>query len=138
MRRRFPAWPVLVLALLAATFCKSSSTTPSDTPKDDPSFSGDIQAIFSQSCAVSSCHNSSASGGLTLTNGQAYANLVNVASTGEPTKVRVIPNDAPNSYLVIKLEGRQTVGVKMPAGGSLSSTQIQNIKNWIAKGAKNN
>jgi hypothetical protein len=39
----------------------------------------------------------------------------------------------------MKIEGRQTSGVRMPSGGSpLSSVQIQNIKNWINKGAKNN
>ena len=43
-----------------------------------------------------------------------------------------------NSYLVIKLEGRQTIGVKMPLGGSLDAVRLQNIKNWINKGANNN
>jgi len=38
----------------------------------------------------------------------------------------------------MKLEGRQTVGTKMPQGGSLASNSLQNIKNWINKGAKNN
>ena len=31
--------------------------------------------------------------------------------------LRVIPNNADGSYLVIKLEGRQTVGARMPLGG---------------------
>ena len=48
------------------------------------------------------------------------------------------PGDAANSYIVIKLEGRQTVGAKMPLGGSLDAISLQNIKNWINKGAKNN
>jgi len=134
---------ILALGLLAVAGCKSggspSQPTPDITLKDDPSFAGDIQTIFNASCALSGCHNASASGGLVLSQGQAYINLVNVVSTGEPPKVRVIPSDAGNSYLVIKLEGRQTVGVRMPQGGSaLSANRIQNIKNWINKGAKDN
>jgi hypothetical protein len=46
--------------------------------------------------------------------------------------------DASNSYLVIKLEGRQTIGVKMPLGSSLDAVSLQNIKNWINKGANHN
>ena len=44
---------------------------------------------------------------------------------------------ADNSYLVIKLEGRQTIGVKMSVGGSLDAVSLQNTKNWINKGANN-
>ena len=138
MNKRATIWAVIALILVVGTVCKKTGTTPSDTAKDDPSFAGDIQAVFSASCAVSSCHNASASGGLNLSSGQAYNNLVNAPSSGEPTKIRVIPNDATGSYIVVKLEGRQIVGSRMPLGGSLSGTSIQNIKNWINKGAKNN
>jgi len=139
-KQRLIFWTVLALILLAITFCKSSSgPAASDTPKDNPSFAGDIQPIFSASCAVSGCHNSTAQAGLNVSSGQAYGNLVNVDSTEDATKKRVLPNDANNSYLVMKVEGRQTSGVRMPSGGSpLSSAQIQNIKNWINKGANNN
>jgi hypothetical protein len=113
--------------------------TPPETPIDDPSFAQDIQAIFNISCALSNCHSAaSASAGLVLTTGQAYGNIVNVASTQDPTKNLITPSDAQNSYIVIKLEGRQTTGVRMPFGGNLSSVRIQNIKNWINQGANNN
>jgi hypothetical protein len=50
-----------------------------------------------------------------------------------------LPSNAANSNIVVKIEGRQSVGTQMPQGrGALSADQIQNIKNWIAKGAKNN
>jgi hypothetical protein len=32
----------------------------------------------------------------------------------------------------------KTVGAKMPIGGSPDAISLQNIKNWINKGAKNN
>jgi len=75
---------------------------------------------------------------MTLVQGQAYNNLVNVDSTEDPSRKRVLPGDATNSYIVIKLEGRQTIGAKMPMGGSLDAVSLQNIRNWINRGAKNN
>ena len=132
------------LAALAALFLLScgggngTTSQPPTTVKDDPSFSADIQPIFNSSCISSGCHNATASAGLVLLQGQSYAALVNVDSSQDNTKKRVLPGDATNSYIVIKLEGRQTVGVRMPLGGSLNTNSIQNIKNWISKGAKNN
>ena len=110
-----------------------------ETVIDDPSFASDIQPIFTNNCAVAGCHNAAAQAGLVLLSGVAYGNLVNVNSTQEPTKKRVNPSDPAGSYLVIKIDGNQTQGGRMPAGGSaLSSAKRQNIRNWIAKGAKNN
>jgi hypothetical protein len=129
------------LAVLFLSQCKSDSSTgtePPPTVKDDPSFAADIQSIFTNNCISSGCHNAGAAGGMVLLQGQSLANLVNVASTQEPTKMRVIPNDSANSYIIIKLEGQQTNGSRMPLGGVLNSNSIQNIKNWIDMGAKNN
>ena len=79
-----------------------------------------------------------ASAGLNLQAGASYSNLVNVMATSEPV-VRVIPSDADGSYLVVKLESRQTVGASMPLGGQpLDQTDITNIRNWITQGANNN
>ncbi|MFQ5536844.1 MAG: hypothetical protein ACE5GJ_05265 [Gemmatimonadota bacterium] len=106
--------------------------------KEDPSFKQDVFEIFTRKgCTASSCHGGGA-GGLTMTSSSgAYAALVGVASsTGE---TYVIPNDASNSYLVKKLEGRQSSGSRMPLGGTpLDSIDMGNVKNWINKGAKNN
>ena len=53
--------------------------------------------------------------------------------------IRVIPGDADDSYVVVKLEDRQKSGSKMPLGRPpLSSAQIQTLRNWITAGAKNN
>jgi len=131
-----------VLTIIFLSHCSSDSSTNPEPPpavKDDPSFAADIQSIFTNNCISPGCHNAGAAGGMVLLQGQSYANLVNVASTQEPGKTRVIPTDATNSYIVIKLEGRQTNGSRMPmGGGALNSNSIQNIKNWIDKGAKNN
>lgn len=112
---------------------------PGDTALADPSFATVIQAIFNANCVGGGCHNATASAGLNLSQGQAYNNLVNVDSTSESNFKRVLPNDAQNSYIVMKLEGRQTVGSPMPLNRtSLTTVQIQNIKNWINKGANQN
>ncbi|HSG46352.1 MAG TPA: hypothetical protein VLA43_00930 [Longimicrobiales bacterium] len=107
--------------------------------KADPSFGSDIQEIFNRTgCSASSCHGAAESAGLRLTTGESYGELVNVQATSEPV-VRVIPGDATGSYLVIKLEGRQTVGARMPEGGTpLDAIDMGNIRNWINQGAKNN
>ncbi len=116
-----------------------NSETP-ETVISDPSFSTNIQPIFSGNCALSGCHNSTAQAGMNLSQGQAYANIVDVDSTQDPSKKRVAPGDAVNSYLVIKIEQTNPpVGTRMPQGRSpLSSVRIQNIKNWVNRGAKDN
>ena len=138
---------VLFIAL-SIFYCGGGGNGTPGTPDipdiviSDPSFSTDIQPIFTSNCALSSCHNNTAQAELILSQGLAYANIVNVDSTQDtqrPVRKRVLPADAANSYLVIKIEGNQTVGDRMPQGRSpLSSVQILNIKNWVDRGAKNN
>lgn len=104
----------------------------------NPAFGANIQEIFSRrGCASANCHGTSALGSLTLTSGSSYTSLVNIDATGDPSKKRVTPNDAQNSYLVMKVEGR--AGDRMPLGlGTLDNIDIANIRNWIDTGAPNN
>jgi len=98
-------------------------------------------SIFTPTCAVSGCHNaSSAQAGLVLASGQAFGNLVNVASTQMPNLNRVTPNDPEASYLVNKLRGDSNItGSRMPRGGTpLSNAQLNSIIQWIQSGAPNN
>jgi len=140
---------LLLVALLAACSGGDGPTDPvgnnnggdggdGPTVKADPSFAADIWDVLQRnSCTSSACHGTG-QGGLVMSSAAgAYTNLVNVASptTGE---VRVIPGNANDSYLVKKLEGRQSAGNRMPVGGQLSDTDLTNIKNWINQGAKNN
>lgn len=107
-----------------------------------PSFSTDINEIFQRrGCSSGSCHGAPGGrAGLELTASAAanYAMLVDVDATSESFK-RVLPGDATNSYLVIKIEGRQTEGGQMPLGGTpLDDIDQTNIRNWINNGAPNN
>ncbi|MFC2142714.1 hypothetical protein ACFLR7_07260 [Acidobacteriota bacterium] len=106
---------------------------------ENPSFAQHIQPIFTASCALSGCHNAGAAAGLDLSTGMSYAQLVGITSSQDPSRERVDPGDAQASYLVVKIEGRQSEGSRMPLGRSpLSATEIDTIRNWINLGAEDN
>lgn len=148
MRPALFAAPVVVSLLLAACGGSDSPTSPggngnnpggstASSVKDDPSFAADIVPIFAQhGCASGGCHAPPGEAKLILSTSP-YSALVNVAST-QTGELRVIPGNANDSYLVKKLEGRASVGQRMPVGGQMGNTDLSNIKNWINKGAKNN
>ena len=141
---------VMVAAFLAAAFAACGEDSPTDpagdpggtprTIKAAPSFATDINEILQRrGCSTSGCHGTGA-GGLTLSSSASanYAALVGVTANGQSIDY-VVPNDATNSYLVIKIEGRQTVGQQMPLGSSaLDNIDQTNIRNWIDTGAPNN
>ena len=110
--------------------------------KSNPSFATDIQEIFTRTgCTDMGCHGDGTGAGMTLGSnaGANHGVLVNVASTSEPNFNRVTPSDAVNSYIVIKLEDRQSVGARMPFGRTpLDDIDMTNIRNWINGGAPNN
>jgi hypothetical protein len=100
------------------------------------SFSNQIQPIFNNNSQCSGCHGGS--GGLTITTGASYNNLVNVFAQSSCTSLkRVLPFDADNSVLYKKVSGN-TCGSQMPLGGALSTSDIALIRDWINQGANNN
>lgn len=133
---------VLVSGVLLAA-CGGESVTEPTVEREiltNPSFVTDINSILLQrGCASGSCHGSGA-GGLTLNESATtnFSRLVGVQAVAELFQL-VEPGDAQNSYLVIKIEGRQTRGSIMPRGGSpLDAIDKTNIRNWIDNGASNN
>jgi len=139
-------WTCVVCVLFAA--CGGSDVPtgpdddgdPGDPPAETPAFATDVNAIFvTRGCTAGNCHGGGA-GGLMLSSTAAtsYANLVGVTSAAEPPLLRVKASDAQNSYLVIKLEGRQSSGARMPlGGGALTTAEIATIRAWIDAGAAN-
>ena len=140
----------LLLLLAGATACGDDSpTAPTPTTPTTPTTPavGNLTAtlssiqreVFNPACVV---HHgpSDAQAGLDISEGLSFDNLVNVASTQVGYDL-VTPNDAENSYLIHKLEGRAgIVGARMPVGGSsfLTDDAIDVIRHWINDGAQNN
>ena len=99
--------------------------------------------FFTPTCSKAGCHDGTTTvlpGVQNLTAGNAYASIVNVTSLEDATLKRVKPFDADNSYLVRKLEGTGIAPgtVQMPKGGPyLTVTQIDEVRAWVAAGAKN-
>ena len=106
-----------------------------------PTLSSLQSSIFDVSCALSGCHvGPSAPHGLDLSDGESWANLVNIPSGGVPGLVRVEVGNPDSSYIVLKLLGSpRIVGSQMPLGRApLPESDILAISEWIETGAENN
>ena len=103
-----------------------------------PTLSSIQGVVFNASC-IDHHGDHATEANLDLSAGQSWSNLVNVQSV-QVTLDLVEPNDAENSYLIHKLDGRAgIVGDPMPVGGAfLSQADIEVIKQWINAGAANN
>ena len=139
--------PLLLLLAVGFSACGSDSpTAPTPTPTPTTPAAGSLQptlssiqsVVFDASC-ISHHGDHEVEANLDLREGQAFANLVNVQSIQVALDL-VEPNDAENSYLVHKLDGRAgIVGDRMPVGApALSAADIDVIKQWINAGAQNN
>jgi len=127
----------------ATTTTSATTTSPATTSSSSGvSFSKDIQPIFNANCVV--CHTGSAGpAGLSLDQGSAFKNLVNVNSSEAPSLKRVAPGSPDKSYIIAKLTGKQTQaggsGAQMPFGAApLPQATIDKITQWISAGAPNN
>jgi hypothetical protein len=97
-----------------------------------------VQQVFSQSCALPSCHSTlSREGELALDSEEvSYTNLVDrpAVHLDAPGMMRVKSGDASGSFLVQKLRGTAP-GDRMPVGASLPEETIEIIEAWITRGA---
>jgi len=93
--------------------------------------------VFTPICTK--CHlGASAPEGLQLDASHSYAALVGVASTEQPTVLRVEAGDPDSSYIIRKLQGTPGIsGQQMPFGGPyLPQSTIDVIRQWITNGAQ--
>jgi hypothetical protein len=106
--------------------------------------SRDVQPLLTFNCAYAGCHaGTQPQQGMNLSEGLAYANIVDVPSVEVPGMRRIRPLQPDSSYLVHKVQGTYSsvggVGDRMPLGGApLTATEIGRIRSWILLGAKNN
>ena len=141
----------IAVALSAACGSNSGGSVPPDGgdasctegPRLDGTFAGIEQAIFERyGCAEQACHGSAAAGGLDLSPGFAWRNLVGVPSLEKSGMERVRPGDKDRSWLWLKLLAKtrpgsvQIVGAPMPLNaGALSDDELELLRMWIYAGA---
>ena len=132
----------IAIAALAMGGCDEKlSDITGPTPNLQPTMSSIQSEIFSRQCI--GCHTGAGRflpGVMNLTEGNAYASLVGVASIEKAALQRVAPGYPENSYIIHKLENRPgIIGARMPFNGTpLTDGQILVIKRWIELGAPNN
>jgi hypothetical protein len=133
----------LGLIVLTTAACGDKKTLPFEPgggpPDPNATFTRVQGEVFSVSCALSGCHSgASPTGGMNLTAGVAYGNIVRVPSTERADLHRIEPGDPDRSYMVKKLRGDpDIVGSPMPLIGSISAAQRQLVIDWVRRGAPN-
>lgn len=135
-----------VVILVAAGPVDSAAVTTTNQTAPPASFAANVQPIFSSSCAKVGCHTGAfPSGGMNLSTGSAYTNIVGVTANSVPSLKRVLPGNPNDSYIVIKVEGNdpRLQGSRMPDDAPtgqpfLTPAQVQVIRSWILQGAPNN
>ena len=135
---------VALLLALAACGGGGEDTPPPAAPPVQglqPTLASIQANVFTPSCAKSLCHaGPGAQAGLRLDPGFSWGALVNVVSSQDMMRTRVIPTDPDGSFLIQKLEGAPgIVGARMPADGLyLQQATVDVIRLWILNGAQNN
>ena len=154
----------MVAAVVAAQFAWACGdfTPPSDATAGlpdvavaQPSFTRDVQPIFTKRCALGGCHSAaSAQFGLILDASHAYDAIVGHASAtgpieGQTTMRFVKPGDHTESWLWRRIQADPALRVSPAYGNSpaprmplaatpLTANQITTIMNWIDEGAPRN
>ncbi|WP_395344517.1 hypothetical protein PN836_007050 [Ningiella sp. W23] len=110
------------------------------TPPDDgsirPTLASIQEKVFTPICVQ--CHaGGNAPLGLGLDDLEtSQSNLIDIDSATNPTFKRVLPGDADNSFLYLKISGAPIAGNQMPLGLAPLDQETQDtIKQWINDGA---
>ena len=126
----------MTLAVLLLTGCDGKGDSGGGEAQAELTFT-EVDQLLVQSCGFSSCHGAGL-GGLTLDGDGDYDALVAVTSTVLADELLVISGDADGSYLIKKMEGSSGIaGDIMPPSGKLDQATIDQIRDWIDRGAPN-
>lgn len=130
-------------AIADATPVPPDGIPPGLTPCEEAVYHSDLawiqRAIFDVSC-TNRCHGDTPpSGGLSLRPGESRAAMVNVASRGFPSWIRVVPGNPGASMLMVQVGGEPGPELEgfMPWGQPmLCREMIDAMRRWIAEGAQ--
>lgn len=131
---------LIMIIILNCIACKPGSGTgliPDSEISDSDLLSRIQSEVFTPIC--SQCHfGQQAPAGLRLDSAElSYEHLVNIPADGNSQYQRVVPYDAANSYLWLKITGSPIAGQRMPLGQApLPHEQIQLVEDWIDQGAQ--
>jgi len=123
-----------------ATAAENQPAMEGPAPEPTASFAEIQDTILTPTCAVSGCHTgANPPDGLNLSAGEAYSNIVDIASVQMPDLFRIEPGDPDNSYLIRKVEGSGIVANRMPLNDDpLTEDQIDLLRQWVSDGAEDN
>lgn len=127
MKTRITILISLVILLVGFSGCYKDILSPGQdptAPPQDVSLSGDLQPIFTASCALAGCHDGSSH---------------NPALTAEHSYSAIIAGGFVNTVVPASsiLYGEVKSGA-MPPTGALKPSDVQKILDWIRNGAKDN
>ncbi len=138
---------LLSLLPIAALFTACGGGGGGDC-KTDPSFKKCVLPILNNNCAGSGCHSKAEakSGNLKLVDVTAKDLLSREGQQKTTKGIKMVVPQKPNeSLLYLKLlapndrpSNYKDIGAKMPPGTDLPQSDIDTIKTWIEKGAKDN
>ncbi len=124
--------------------CTNTCTSCSGQVDFNSTFEG-LQALLFESatygCANDLCHGLAAQGGLSLTHADAYASLIGVPSSIDPTVLRVFPGDQDLSMLYLKIAAKTLAlpgipGSPMPANfETVTVDLLEALRLWIRAAA---
>lgn len=107
-----------------------------------PTFSAVYENVFEPAgCNTGSCHGAGAGNLAMGTREEAYDDLVGVASDGPACSgegvTRVVPGDPGRSLLMDKIANRPVLcGSPMPPSAQLKAEEIEQVRQWILRGAQ--
>jgi hypothetical protein len=129
--RRLDCRPFLALFGLSLTACTSDY--------DPATFEAIYNDVFATSC-VDGCHSATVgAGNLFLEGDRAYDSIVNGSCDDEDAQaaglVRITPGQPIESFFYLKMVNPEGMGDIMPPAGMLDEDILDNIEEWILRGA---